>query len=577
MNNNINILWLSDIHLKGQLVNNHNNNSYAEGYDNDQDNQFVKDYFNAFQKAIDNIKDIDLVLITGDLAYNGGYSDYELLKLKLKFLIEKPILTIPGNHDVSWDSFKCDFDESGGSFFTDKNNFLNKNFEKFKNYFKNYFNLIQPFGNNNYFEDQYCYFKNKLFGQVIDKNNKIIFTMINSAWFSVGQSFENWLIQENYKGNTIWDEYEEKDIISILRMSREEGNLITGFNSISTDNVQEFFEVLKNKNYQDYIKISCIHHPLDLLDWSEINEYHGSGTNLFNIISNSDILLTGHVHPAKSNRIEIILNKTLHFRGLQFLDYKGKASNMNSDIGFSIIKMKKNSREVILDSYYLSFTTGDAGNSDDITFIKDKNSHRFNLLDGIHEKILIGENGNNIIQANHATITKDKLFRYIKDKHPDIDKKDNSDINCDTIHTIFIGEKKDSYVVYIYKKEESFIEVDELIDCVRRIYDNANNKINIDKVYFIKFYSDYIDFKFARIFNSPDTKPNSIFLKMKDNKYILKSDLMEKVTNDLQTLTIKLFNTFDNDMNIYKKDFKKLATTGFINIVINSEDYNNFR
>jgi putative phosphoesterase len=64
-----------------------------------QGSQFVKP---AFEKAVDliNASDVDLVVHTGDITQGGLKDEYELSLTLLKEGLEKPVLYIPGNHDV---------------------------------------------------------------------------------------------------------------------------------------------------------------------------------------------------------------------------------------------------------------------------------------------------------------------------------------------------------------------------------------------------------------------------------------------------------------------------------------------
>ncbi len=95
------ILWLSDIHYKGKINASKNGIIYKE-YD---DKNYVINYLANFKKKINElINQIDIVLITGDIGFDGSIENYNGFKHEFDILFQKPIITIPGNHDIHWEA-----------------------------------------------------------------------------------------------------------------------------------------------------------------------------------------------------------------------------------------------------------------------------------------------------------------------------------------------------------------------------------------------------------------------------------------------------------------------------------------
>lgn len=326
-----------------------------------------------------------------------------LSKLKESNLPLPKIITIPGNHDVMWSNgnflskyisyINIDIDQEPARtpFLTDL-----ENTDNFKALFNDYSSFIQrqltgdfqefysiP-GNDNFIVDP-DYDKSRLYGYIIDKANKLIIILINTAWFSLGGQFNTLYIKEILKAEEIANKGAEKikkqqlDLIKNLPEKEKEErrqkiedeaaakkhsqlakNLVTWLKTkdiLSEYNKQitgiELLQdaVLKEHfhDYPDYFVITCMHHPRNWLEWDESYSYaKGSRSErLNNILEKSDLLLTGHEHVPINVKSERILNNILHLKGGCFLEEK-QHEELNFDKSwFSILEIDITRKEII--------------------------------------------------------------------------------------------------------------------------------------------------------------------------------------------------------------------------------------
>jgi len=96
----VKILWISDIH-------------YSEHYTDANKNEILRDYLSKFMVYCAKLKEIDYILLSGDIAQSGTSEEYEqffndILRplLALDNLKEADLLVIPGNHDVNREQSK---------------------------------------------------------------------------------------------------------------------------------------------------------------------------------------------------------------------------------------------------------------------------------------------------------------------------------------------------------------------------------------------------------------------------------------------------------------------------------------
>ncbi|MBK7637896.1 MAG: metallophosphoesterase [Saprospiraceae bacterium] len=308
------------------------------------------------------------------LAFSGGIdktdkSINQYIQLKNQILIcankyknRIRVLVCPGNHDVSWNSFKemykntilenSNWADSIVKFFD--NRYVKKSENESYHFSKtNFLSLFSEFSKslsytgiksslesnvdssqldqilkNNIFvieKDENLelskeYIDTALEGFIIDKSNEVIFIIVNTAWYSIGESLEIFL--NNFKEIS---KFEQIEIIKIIMASQEYGKSFTGFcHSESEKLVNEIKEKLSK--FPHFTKICMMHHPLEWLDWNEKESYnndHGSWliTPLIDIIKQCDLLLTGHVHPSRISRSELLYNRVNHLRCPLFLSH----------------------------------------------------------------------------------------------------------------------------------------------------------------------------------------------------------------------------------------------------------------
>ena len=287
------------------------------------------------------------VLLTGDIAFMASKKEYELFwKTFIKGIYDfhdqnkkeyPTILTIPGNHDISWTQ-----DEIFTNFLTElqnrdnqnKNTFLKtpKNKEKFYQCFQNYSNQFgedkgkhDPIWDNLFDLEQpqleICkdYNRYRLYGYVKDSKNKIVFILINSAWFSIGGKFNKLLAQLKAKNlkNKVTEEVfykilEEKDSVS------EYGNQIIGGELFDK---KKLYEVLGLS--ESYSIFTFCHHNLNWIDPAELYNYNEGVMNrlcLNKILKHTDVFGTGHEHVPVNAPIYNVANGYVHLQTGKFMD-----------------------------------------------------------------------------------------------------------------------------------------------------------------------------------------------------------------------------------------------------------------
>lgn len=337
---NTRIVWISDIHLRS-------------GYKGSCDKK-LKSFIDAFlfklESEINLSKPVHYFFITGDIAFSGHRVDYDffwewfivpLHSLYARLKKENPnitfpkFITIPGNHDISWDS-TAQFSSLLNSFNSQKKYFHQQNellkdnseqsfYKSFENYTNAFTNRDSTYQNKNLeiWNDFFCldsfpessYKERRLFGHLVDFNRKLIIVLINTAWFSIGEKFNDLLV-ENFLSkypppkkifrcflNRMYlpgvnKHYvnQTKKILEIKDKIVEYGNQITGREIFDTDKLEEVVRA-----NPDFTVITCMHHPVNWLSWGEIYDYGEESTkaNEFSlniILDNTDILLTGHEH-----------------------------------------------------------------------------------------------------------------------------------------------------------------------------------------------------------------------------------------------------------------------------------------
>ena len=347
------IIWLSDIHIR------------KRSSDEDNQNELLDEFCVLFRDKISELQ-IDVnrttyVLISGDVSFSSEQDQYLHIKDLLCSMIPDKFrkcfkfIWCPGNHDVSWSNFINIYYKKGADIvthFKDRNaSFEVTENDKLFEYYTN--NLAYKYNSK---EPLFCiedtskvsvstrYRNSGLEGYVIDHDSKVMFIIVNSAWYCRGGSIGKFL-------ESCGAEMEVDVLVSIIEESKEAGQLITGFQSKKSKKLaKEILALLRKPEYCDYLKITFMHHPIDWLDPREIHSYapnmQGKGTIFTEILENSAVLLTGHVHPSKVNRVEYLSDlKLMHFRAPMLINHykedEEDASKLFPCNGFGVITIER--------------------------------------------------------------------------------------------------------------------------------------------------------------------------------------------------------------------------------------------
>ena len=371
------IIWISDIHIKSQL----DDGSTPEVIIN----QFAKVFKEKIMSLSINPDKTTYVIVTGDISFSSEDDQYAHIKIVLKSMIpteyHKAVKFIwcSGNHDASWEGFETNYHRLGSeisAFFGDRNNSYNGTLNKQKIDFDK---IFQHYSRNlayKYNDDQGMfhikntaeivvskrYYKTGLEGQVIDHRQKTIFTIINTSWYSRGHSLQSFL-------SNFGDNLSKEDQLKLIEQSQESGKLITGLLAKNTKlKAQDLLSTLIDEKHNDYFKITLMHHPMDWLNPSEIHSYNPNmqkkGTLITQIFRASSVLLTGHVHPSRANRIEFLYDLDLiHLRAPMLVNHYGANENDVRKLfpcnGFGVFTVNRRLRKFYL-QYYDSYFPYDA-------------------------------------------------------------------------------------------------------------------------------------------------------------------------------------------------------------------------
>ncbi|OOQ60005.1 metallophosphoesterase family protein [Mucilaginibacter pedocola] len=377
---NIKLLWISDLH-------------YAEKY---KDLASVASYQKFLNQFLDCVMEqhlpdvpIDYILLSGDLGSFGKYGDYvQLNKLLLHPLLEKMrqtgnplprVLTLPGNHDVNRESndFLADFitnvtgkDHKSGEISKQltRPEFLLKYEDNFRRLFNGYSQFLTEARSGPY-KEAYAltgdgglvysseYAAEGLYGYVVDRRRQMIFILLNSAWYSMGGGFNDLyadqileVIRKDYKGKEIT----AAQIIEWLK-TRDQladyANQISGIQLLK----QEKLDALLQK-YPDYFVLTSMHHPKNWLHYDESyshdkNDSTCSSFLLNDLLSKSDVFLTGHEHVPIDTATERLLNTTLHLKTGCFLELGQAREQRYEKSWFSILNINISKREILQHRY----------------------------------------------------------------------------------------------------------------------------------------------------------------------------------------------------------------------------------
>lgn len=473
----LNILWLSDIH-------------YHKEYADKVYHSNLKIYLDGFLLYIKNLQtDYDYILLSGDIAQSGEVEDYELFNTDVlthlhNLFPSAKLLVVPGNHDVS---------RNGISFIEDFINSTEKRDAFLKNKKTDFFEVFSPYSNhftknsNVSPNSSVTYKEHLLFGYVLDKINKTIIILLNSAWYSVGDIFLEYYINENLSLDK-----EPKDVIREIKKITSE----YGFQTLGLDVINEVQEIVDLLNtYPEFLTITTMHHPIN---WFVKEDQITVDKNRFHQIKRfTDLLLTGHEHVYLEHPVEYINNgNILHIKAGCFSDFSKEDREKNGvnllnpfqiqNNWFSTLKINTKKRTVKQVKHYYDINKNQWKEFTDTSYLKLNKKHNVVISDNrlINIKDFVVNNPLNIVEhlfKNDVIRTINQSVFRSSNNIIFLSTQDNISIVSQDIKDFYTSEKFDKlYVVFI-----------DLFNNIGANYIASNNRLLVVN----EIKNDY-DFKF---------------------------------------------------------------------------------
>lgn len=307
------LLTLSDIHFK---------ETYA-GNEFESSDDVVSRYLKSFKEKIDKIhaeKEIDAVVIGGDIAFSGDSKQYKGIKRILRKCIPEgiPIFSIVGNHEVDWTRLSAAIGTSIDlpELFKIDQKAISKS-PKFHKVFENYYVVFQSDINENIDLGnlKYKFCDKNYSGYVYSEQNKVLILLLNSSWYSFGPGVVQGFFNE-------WAEDKNKALL-VAELPAFLGDTLSqeGKQSYFFDTYPYFNEVNNLISDNDDLKvITFAHHPPSWLKWEELYSSDSNKRNFNTLTDLSQILITGHLHNPVMEP-NIIKGKCYHINNGIFLDY----------------------------------------------------------------------------------------------------------------------------------------------------------------------------------------------------------------------------------------------------------------
>jgi len=356
------ILWISDIHFRE-----HGDISHSEALSKPKSGKkFIDNFINKIQE-LNTQTPFDYVIISGDLAFSGVADEYEklhksIIKRIQTTLINIPVFSIPGNHDVAWNNSTLDWYKENEEEFIKKHEnkeaYLKEKPDVFKIKFNSYSKYTSKQLNTDTLEKctgiaiegEDSYKELGLFGYFKDDDKETILIFINSAWFSLGSKIDDRI--KKIAGANI------DLVLKLKEMAAEYGGLIVGKQWLEDLNV--LAEIRRNPHYKI---ITVMHQPPSWLAWQELRNYDRGVDNAFlDIVNASHLLLTGHEHvpvdtlPRRLNYLE----NRWHIEAPMFLPDKLNTQKTTAPFGLDDFKdtgfttLKIDNKETQLNRYYFT-------------------------------------------------------------------------------------------------------------------------------------------------------------------------------------------------------------------------------
>ncbi len=351
MENKTKFLWLSDIHIKS---------IYGDNV-NFQSHELLKLHCEEFIDFIKhNHSDTNYLILSGDIAFSGSKEDYELFEILIlnplkKIIPDIEIIAVPGNHDIKRDDaeFFISSISDKKSAYSMRTDLINSNFEKFIFPFNDYKQFVQKHKINN----RTGMHDSNLFGWQVDEKRKIVFILLNSAWFSIGDKFNELIfnhIKKKENESNLSNDEKINLALNIKDKIAEFGNQLIADSKIAE------LELEQNvfQKYKDHTVITIMHHPIHWLSWFEsygLTRDEQAEKSLFLILKNSNFFLTGHEHIPTQIPPETIYDKVLHIKSGCFLEELSKTSKLSKikHNRFSILEIHKNRENTLTESRYI--------------------------------------------------------------------------------------------------------------------------------------------------------------------------------------------------------------------------------
>lgn len=634
MEQTIRILWLSDIHYRNDFEQKEELFVRTQAFI-----EKVRDYLlEIAHETYDN--KLHYFIISGDLGYSGNDSDYTALyeeiisKVEVVFRENKQspvILCCPGNHDVNrgksemYKGFITFIEKYLRTAESPNDLLIHKNVamelrteqatqreslleeygvEKAKKIFSSYSDFIKRLHKEKKNDSLKEYKKNNfLFGQISDDDNKIIFTILNSSWFSLGDGFDELIIKFYLEKWTAELKRLEKKYRKKCNTSNSDSSIKEEFNKITERfmtriaKVKEFcseygkqivgLKFIKESGYLETLKqnphytaITFFHHPLSWLEESQKYDYTGTGEKeLLTLLKHSDILLTGHEHVNVQITPERLFDKLIHIPGGMFIQdknqfYKGGQNR------FAILELDKENKELTVRNFIWTQNLTDVEKKWEEFKRDEKKWAKLPLKD----KVSFFISSSNISEYQSFFIKKFNPFLYLKkyvnpaiDIHPKklwhiSSVKDENGEEKEIFKQISFSHNNDSYLVIVsfvsgitlFKDQVNYLKLFELITSFVN-----KRKRKISDTHIIFFQLDIISEKES---NAVDSYLSNIY-----TKKITSDEIIRESFDTIQRNSDARFNLFRNKIFTDVEENIKKTSENSKNTVNNFSSYINLK
>lgn len=453
-------LWISDIH-------------WTESYFNtpEKHKETLKPFLESFYQTVRE-NNIDYLIITGDLSNKGENAEFQQLLQHLIDPILKikkvPIITVPGNHDLDRKVIEnnshllAEFiqnihpEDKRKRVRHFREDFFQKHYDYFANVFDTYseFVVAKLIDQTNNIAFSQTYKEHALYGYCIDKNTKMIFIMLNSSWYSFGEEFLKFFLsqRENNKDQKLSDVELKSKVKRISQITNEYGQQILGLEILNE--IDKILEV--TKKYPEYLTVLLMHHPIN---WLIRNDQIPLDDHRFpRILSNVDLLLTGHEHVLYKQPTKLINNQnTVHLEAGEFMNVPvenepfSSRNNWFSFLDINVTKRTVQQKRIIYEPERLIW--------------KEAGSYKLKL----HKKyfIAISKERHEQLKRSIKAQPENYILRYFTGLHPSEDKK------------YFIGREQ---AIYFLELNES---INESVEYILELLENLS--FTTRKVFFVFF------------------------------------------------------------------------------------------